>query len=101
MRCSSRNPPASCPGAFASCLCQVAGSAQFVRWYLSEILSGEASGFGPSFRRHLMHAALPSTYVGVHLRSDVNDVGAGDSRLARGQIDFARVGAMRDEPVAL
>lgn len=49
----------------------------------------------------LMHAALPSTYVGVNLRSDVNDVGAGDSRLARCQIDFACVSALRDECVAL
>jgi hypothetical protein len=48
-----------------------------------------------------VHASLPSTNVGVRFRRDVNEVRGIASRLASSQIDFARVGAVRDECVAL
>ncbi len=48
----------------------------------------------------LMHAVLPSTYVGVRLWSDMNDIRTVDSRFARGQIDFAGVRAVRYKRVA-
>jgi hypothetical protein len=49
----------------------------------------------------LMHSALPSTSIGVHRRGLMNQVRAGDSRPARGQIDLTRAMTMRDERVAL
>ena len=42
-----------CQQASLLLLRQVTGGAQLVQWHLSEILVGEASGFGPSLRRHL------------------------------------------------